>query len=95
MIVQYALTKKAFAEKNPLIFRYFSFFRSDAKKRRKMKLKFNPFSLRWNVTMHFPLINQYWGMDYEEEPKSARRDAIFLMFQSILSHSLKIVENSP
>ena len=45
--------------------------------------------------MHFPLINQYWGMDYEEEPKSARRDAIFLMFQSILSHSLKIVENSP
>ena len=61
-----------------------------------MKLKFNPFTLRWrNVTMHFPLINQYWGMDYEEEPKSARRDAIFLMFQSILSQSLKIVENSP
>ena len=90
------LQKKAFAEKNPLIFRYFSFFWSDAKKWRKMKLKFNPFTLRWrNVTMHFPLINQYWGMDYEEEPKSARRDAIFLMFQSILSQSLKIVENSP
>ena len=41
------------------------------------ELKFNPFTLRWrNVTMHFPLINQYWGMDYEE-PKNARRDEHF------------------
>ena len=95
MIVQYALTKKAFAEKNPLIFRYFSFFWSDAKKEEKNEAQIQSIYVTMECNYAFPVNQSILGNGLRRRIKECKRRRHFLMFQSILSESLENLENSP
>ena len=90
------LQKRLFAEKNPLIFRYFSFFWSDAKKEEKNEAQIQSIYVTMEKCNYaFPVNQSILGNGLRRRTKECKKRRHFLMFQSILSQSLKIVENSP